>query len=219
MIDMTSPTPKLNRLHFVLFLALMCINMTMAYAQSKDIQILREIHNNHPQSMDPVLKCVTNTYPVIVVGTPLAMGITAYLTHNKQLGVDALEIGASALANAGAVLVVKYAVNRDRPFTTYPDIIPKVSESGPSFPSYHTSASFNTATALSLKYPKWYVIVPSYVWAGTVGYSRMHLGVHYPSDVAMGALMGIGSAWVTHRLNKWYQTKINEKNHGKTTLH
>lgn len=212
---MTSPNSKLNRLVFVLSFVLIWNNLSFTFAQNKDIQILREIHSNRPKSIDPVMKGITNTYSVIVAGTPLAMGIAAYFTHDKQLGADALEIGASAIANAGAVLVVKYAVNRDRPFTTYPDIIPKVPESGPSFPSYHTSASFNTATALSLKYPKWYVIVPGYLWAGTVGYSRIHLGVHYPSDVAMGALMGIGSAWVTHRLNKWYQTKANEKNHGK----
>jgi membrane-associated phospholipid phosphatase len=51
-------------------------------------------------------------------------------------------------------------------------------------------------------YPKWYIIVPSICWAGAVGYSRMHLGVHYPSDVVAGALVGAGSAWLTHYVNK-----------------
>jgi len=62
--------------------------------------------------------------------------------------------------------------------------------------------AFATATSLSLEYPKWYVIVPAYTWAGTVGYSRMHLGVHYPSDVLIGALVGAGSAFITHKVNQ-----------------
>ena len=62
--------------------------------------------------------------------------------------------------------------------------------------------AFATATSLSLTYPKWYIIVPAYSWAGAVGYSRMHLGVHYPSDVFIGALVGAGSAWLTHAMNK-----------------
>ncbi|MGB8358080.1 MAG: phosphatase PAP2 family protein, partial [Bacteroidales bacterium] len=53
-----------------------------------------------------------------------------------------------------------------------------------------------------LDYPKWYVIVPSYAYAGTVAYSRMHLGVHYPSDVLAGALIGSGCAVLSHYVNK-----------------
>jgi len=69
-------------------------------------------------------------------------------------------------------------------------------------PSGHTSTAFATATALTLQYPKWYVIAPSYVYAGLVGYSRMHPGVHHPSDVLAGALIGAGCAYLSHVVNK-----------------
>jgi membrane-associated phospholipid phosphatase len=64
------------------------------------------------------------------------------------------------------------------------------------------------ATSLSLQYPKWYVIAPAYLYAGTVAYSRMDLGVHYPSDVLSGAIIGSGSAYITYKINrkiKWQQ--------------
>ncbi len=79
------------------------------------------------------------------------------------------------------------------------------------FPSGHTSLAFAIATSLSLKYPKWYVIAPSYVWACSVGYSRMNLGVHYPSDVLAGAVLGAGSAFLTYKLNEWFWKKQNNK--------
>ena len=76
-----------------------------------------------------------------------------------------------------------------------------------SFPSGHTAAAFSLATSLSIRYPKWYVIAPSAFWACSVGFSRMNEGVHYPSDVAAGAVIGAGCAvaniYVNRWLNKW----------------
>ena len=58
------------------------------------------------------------------------------------------------------------------------------------------------ATSLSVKYPKWYVIAPSALWACSVGVSRMNEGVHYPSDVLAGAAIGAGCAVVNIYVNK-----------------
>ncbi len=72
-----------------------------------------------------------------------------------------------------------------------------------SFPSGHTATAFALATSLSVKYPKWYVIAPSALWACSVGVSRMNEGVHYPSDVLAGAAIGAGCAVVNIYVNKW----------------
>jgi membrane-associated phospholipid phosphatase len=66
---------------------------------------------------------------------------------------------------------------------------------------------------LSLAFPKWYVIAPSFLWASTVGYSRMSFGVHYPSDVFVGAIIGAGTAFLTYKINSWIRkNRQTEKN-------
>jgi len=186
-----------------------------ANAQNADIRILRSIYSADAKPADPVFQFITDSHVIVIVGVPLAMGVTALITNNDELLNQTIEIGAASALNLGMTYLLKHSINRDRPATTYPDIIfPKSLEGSPSFPSGHTSSSFATATSLSLMYPKWYVIAPSFLWAGSVGYSRIYLGVHYPSDVAAGALLGAGSAWVAHKANQWYQTKQKAK-HGK----
>ncbi|MBK7817865.1 MAG: phosphatase PAP2 family protein [Sphingobacteriaceae bacterium] len=95
-------------------------------------------------------------------------------------------------------------LSSDRPFVTHPNDITQKTHVGPlSFPSGHTTAAFATATALTLSTKKWQFAVPAYAYAGLVGYSRMRLGVHYPSDVLGGMIIGIGSGLLTWQIDKW----------------
>lgn len=71
-----------------------------------------------------------------------------------------------------------------------------------SFPSMHACGAFALATAISLggtRHRKWLVAL-AWVAAITVGWSRIHLGVHFPSDIAAGALVGIISAVIVWNL-------------------
>jgi membrane-associated phospholipid phosphatase len=114
-----------------------------------------------------------------------------------------LKSGVAIVAAVSMSTVLKYGIHRERPYSRYPDIEKLSDDSTPSFPSGHTTSAFCTATSLSLMYPKWYVIVPSYSWAVAVGYSRMHMGMHYPSDVLMGAIIGTASSFLSFKVQKW----------------
>ncbi len=67
-----------------------------------------------------------------------------------------------------------------------------------SFPSGHTASAFAFATAFGREYPL--LQLPITALAAAVGYSRVHTGVHYPSDVLAGAVIGSGTAALTGAL-------------------
>ncbi|RTY67188.1 phosphatase PAP2 family protein [Flavobacterium sp. LB2P53] len=181
--------------------------MTFVNAQNNDINILRDINVDRNKNLDPTFKLITNSAVPIGLVTPIIIYSVGLLKKDNAAKKEAIFVGEAFLVNAFITTALKHTIKRQRPFKTYPDIDQAASTVGYSFPSGHTSSAFATATSLSLAYHKWYVIAPSFVWASAVGYSRMHLGVHYPSDVVAGAVLGSGSAYLTYKANKWLNKK------------
>jgi len=182
---------------------------TQLSAQNADIELLRSI--NSTKATVGYSKFISNTTTEVAFGVPIVMGVVALVEQNDDMLKSAVYIGVSIGVGGVITQALKYSINRPRPAVTYADIIAYEGEKTLSFPSGHTSLAFSTVTAVCLKYPKWYVIVPSCLWAGSVGYSRMNLGVHYPSDVLAGALLGAGSAFVTYKVNNWFWKKQQNK--------
>lgn len=112
---------------------------------------------------------------------------------------------ATAVASLAATYVVQTRVKpifrRVRPFVNREARVVGVRPADHSFPSGHTASSFAAATALAFFYPR--AAPLAYGLATAVGVSRVHLGVHFPSDAAVGGVIGIGigtfSAWVFKR--------------------
>jgi len=193
----------------ILLLGTFSIFSVHVSAQNADIDILRSINDN--KATIGYSQFISNTTTKVAFGVPVIMGVAALIEKDDDMLKNAIYIGVSIGVGGVITQAMKYSFNRPRPITqSYPNFIAYEPETTLSFPSGHVSLAFSTATALCLKYPKWYVIVPSALWAGSVGYSRMNLGVHYPSDVLVGAIVGAGSAFVTYKVNNWFWKK-NEK--------
>lgn len=114
------------------------------------------------------------------------------------LGPDRLSVlgwqsFAALSVSHGLSALIKKRVRRERPFRTFPEVkLGKHPLKDHSFPSGHTTAAFSVVTpflTLSLG-----VAAVLLLAAATVGFSRMYLGYHYPSDCLAGALLGCVTA-------------------------
>ena len=176
-------------------------------AQNMDINLLREINLHRNRSLDGAMKAITNyDYPVSIA-IPVTELIVGYAGHDTVAISNGWQTAVAFAINGVITYAAKYAVNRPRPYVSYHDLQPYETYTDHSFPSGHASFAFCAATSLSICYPRWYVIVPSWLWASAVGYSRLDLGVHYPSDVLAGAIIGAGSSWLAYKGNKWLRTR------------
>lgn len=95
-------------------------------------------------------------------------------------------------------IALKNLVARPRPFVDFPDVVLLISPPGEfSFPSGHTLSSFAAAGVIFAAHRR--LGIGAFCLAGLIGFSRMYLFVHYPSDVLAGALLGLGIAWAAVR--------------------
>lgn len=159
-----------------------------------DDRILIDIAKTRTPERTDFYRFMTNTQLYGDIGVPVGLFIGGVASDNKQMRENSVYVASSTAVSYGLMLLIKHLVKRPRPFIRNIEFVPVYRAGSTSFPSGHTASTFSTATALSLAYPKWYVIAPSYLWAGTIAYSRMYLGVHYPTDVAGGIGLGAGTA-------------------------
>ncbi len=118
-------------------------------------------------------------------------------SQNRRMVVEACLAACIALAINVLIGMVFY---RDRPFVVHHVnwLIPHAKNA--SFPSDHATAAFVIATAIWIwrKRDGWIWLV----LAGMISVSRVWTGVHYPSDVIAGMLIGVGTAFLVHFYSK-----------------
>jgi undecaprenyl-diphosphatase len=116
------------------------------------------------------------------------------------------------LAAGGAWLIRQVIIRawvRPRPFVAHPRAVHKLiaHASDPSFPSGHAAASIAIAVAVLLVHRRVGGLVLTV--ALVISYARVYVGVHYPSDVLAGALIGTGAALVFWRPLAIIPTRVN----------
>jgi undecaprenyl-diphosphatase len=130
-----------------------------------------------------------------------ALGIIIYWfsgeKRNRRMVVEAL---LSMCIGMGISYILGHIFYRDRPFVTHSVIQLIQHPANASFPSDHAIGAFAIATVFWLYRTKF-----STFWllaALLIAFSRIWTGVHYPTDVVAGAVIGVASVMGTHYLMK-----------------
>ncbi|HNY03774.1 MAG TPA: phosphatase PAP2 family protein [Bacteroidales bacterium] len=166
---------------------------------SPDIAVLDWLHHHLVPHSVPFLQGVSNSTTMISITMTVAVVVVSVIRRSRPLRMKFVTLVMLLLLVAGLSQGLKALIHRDRPFDSLSDI-EKLSTGGDSsFPSGHTLEAFAMATALSLMFRQRRIILPVFAWALLVAYSRVALGVHYPSDVLAGMILGALSGWTA-----WY---------------
>lgn len=178
-----------------------------AASRTLDRRGLAVLYCTTTPSVSVSLRGVHATARPVFYGAAPAAWIGAGLVQNRTAAAAAYRLTLTQGAAYGLVLGIKHAVGRPRPYVPL-SLMPRTERHrGPrtddaflSFPSGHASLSAALVTSWSLSYPRWYVVTPGALWASAVALSRVYLGVHYPSDILTGSLLGVGMALLVHQL-------------------
>lgn len=176
--------------------------------QHWDIHLLEKLNVHHAPVWDAAMNAITYSAAYVSIAIPLICMYVAFRQKDAFLRIKALFV-ISCLATASLFSWgIKNTVERPRPWHSYAFIEKKTSGGGWSFPSGHTTGAFAIAFSMGIAFRKKRWMMPVLLgWAFVVGYSRMDLGVHYPSDV----LGGIAVAAFTVGLNYFFFKKTFQR--------
>lgn len=112
-------------------------------------------------------------------------------------------------------VTLKGLVARPRPFVVNETIRPLITNVSPyrSFPSGHSGGSFSAMLALYRWVPK-KIGIPAVILAALVALSRLYVGVHYPTDILAGCLVGLVCSTAAYYLVQMVREKLEEKKNG-----
>ena len=132
-------------------------------------------------------------------------------SENRRIAVYSAIIASAIALGIAALISANY--NHPRPFVERTDVVlllPHGADSG--FPSDHTAVAFALAAAMGLYRARFGIVLLAL--ASVIAFARVFVGVHYPGDVAGGALIGIGVAvaiWLARPALYWLDRSVIQR--------
>ena len=168
-----------------------------------DQRILEFVQQGRIKELDHFFMGFTDVAPFIAAAIAVFYLVYGFIKKTPYLKYRKWEVVVAYSLNAIIITILKYAVNRTRPFVVDSHIEKLTWGGSPSFPSGHAGDAMIIAFIVSMAFnkQKWWVIL-LWVWAVLVCYSRMVLGVHYLSDVLGATIISGIVALIVHSFFK-----------------
>lgn len=162
------------------------INLTWTHAIADSFFVFITLAHKNPIFLYGILPCI--------------LAFWGYRDRSRALKIFMVTAVTIAASDALSHRVIKQIVKRPRPHhvasVTHSQLKLGYSPSGYSFTSNHASNNFAGAYILSRFYPGIGFFL--FLYASLVAYSRPYVGVHYPSDILAGALLGVIIGWILY---------------------
>jgi membrane-associated phospholipid phosphatase len=167
-----------------------------AFLSGLDFTVVDWLHTNIIPYSIPILQFISSTTTIVSISIALSILVFYFVKRSRSILKKFFALAIVLILVAIISQGLKSLIIRDRPFESHP-VIEKLSDAGgSSFPSGHTMEAFAVAAALSILFSGKKIVIPIYAWAMLVAYSRIALGVHYPSDVLGGIIIGSMIGWI-----------------------
>lgn len=182
-----------------------------------DEDILLYIQENlRNANTDTIMKAITHLGDLGILWILIIFILVLSKKYTKTAFIMAVTLSLGLLITN---LVLKNSVHRIRPFHAIEELFPLINKPEDwSFPSGHATSSIGCGLAMLRNLPKKYGVT-GFTIGILIAISRVYLGVHYTTDVAAGALIGIFSAFSSEKIVNKADRIIKEKRKGKKSLH
>ncbi len=142
---------------------------------------------------------------LLVAAFVLWLYFSAY-PKNEKIFIFLVAAISALISRFGIAELIRFFYQRPRPFLTYQQVHPLFTDTDPSFPSGHATFFFAIAMAVFLYNKKWGTVL--LIGTLLVTISRIAVGMHYPSDILGGIIIGIAVAYVVSFIAERWRAKI-----------
>lgn len=155
-----------------------------------DIQLLYLLNNLAGQSpfLDKIIVFLASYLAYFLAALFLALLFFSHYPKQEKIRILLVTAVSTAIARFGATELIRLFYHRPRPFSVLP-IHHLLTDTAWSFPSGHATFFFALATVVYLYHRAWGIVF--FIGALGIVISRVIAGVHYPTDIAVGATIGM----------------------------